>query len=363
MDIAYQRLHTQHLLGPRLQRPQDVVQWLTAVQSQDYPGAKWGLAQRLDGWTDSDIDRAFDEGAFLRTHVLRPTWHFVLPEDIRWLLALTAPRIKRTMASYDPGLELDEPTYARTNKVLEKAFRESKNLTRTQLGQALNAAGIRGDTRRLAHIVMRAELDALLCSGPLRGKQHTYALLADRAPNARSLPRDEALAELTRRYFASHGPALLQDFAWWSGLTVADAKTGIEMNKPHLEHETIDGKTYWFAPTKRSRPPSPPKGPAAHLLPNYDEYLIAYKDRSAFFHPALLGGETTFFGEVLRRHILVIDGRVVGGWHSTESRGEVALHVRFLAPLTGAQRSALDEAAQYYGRFVGKTIILREQGA
>lgn len=355
MNIAHQRLRTQHLLGPRLERPPDVVQWLTAVQSQDYPGAKWALAQRANGLTDTDIDRAFNEGAFLRTHVLRPTWHFVMPEDIRWMLDLTAPRIKRTMASYDPGLDLDEETYSHANSVIASAFRDRKHLTRTELGHALNAAGIRGDTRRLAHIVMRAELDAIICSGPLRGKQQTYALLAERAPIARTLPRDEALAELSRRYFTSHGPALPQDFAWWSGLTIADAKTGLEMNKRHLEHETIDGKTYWFAPSAH---PDLPRHPTAHLLPNYDEYLIAYRDRSAFFYPSRLRGAPALFSEILRRHILVIDGQVVGGWHATEKKGELTIHTRFLVPPTKARRTAVAMAAENYGRFLGRSVTL-----
>ena len=357
MDIAHQRLHNQHLLGRRLQRPQDVVQWLTAVQAQDYPGAKWALAQRTNGVTDADIDAAFSAGAFLRTHVMRPTWHFVMPDDIRWMLALTAPRIKRTMASYDPALDLDEATYARTNKVLEKALRNGEHLTRTELGQALNAAGISGDTRRLAHIVMRAELEAIICSGALRGKQQTYALLADRAPTARTLARDEALAELIRRYFTSHGPALPQDFAWWSGLTVADANAGIEMTRRDLTSETVNGKTYWFSRDRSA--PSPRTGTTAHLLPNYDEYLIAYRDRSAFFHPSNLGRDAKFLSGVLSRHLIVVDGQVIGGWHSTTKRDEVIVDGTLLVQPSKAQQSALTSAALDYGRFLGKAVSSR----
>jgi hypothetical protein len=354
MNIARQRLRTQHLLGPRLERPQDVVHWLTAVQAQDYPGAKWGLAQRLDGATDADIDRAFAEGAFLRTHVLRPTWHFVMPEDIRWMLELTAPRIKRTMASYDPGLELDEATYAKSNAIIEKEMRHGEHLTRSELGVALKDGGISGDLRRIAHIVMRAELEAIICSGAPRGKQQTYALLADRARNARTLPRDEALAELTRRYFIGHGPALPQDFAWWSGLTVADATAGLAMVKGDLQSEIIDGKTYWLSPTQV---PANTGGVTAHLLPNYDEYLIAYRDRAALFYPGGLRAEAKFLSGVLSRHILVLDGHVIGGWYATNSRDQVTIEGTLLVQLNKRQQAALAEAVQAYGRFLGRKVI------
>jgi hypothetical protein len=277
----------------------------------------------------------------------------VMPEDIRWMLALTAPRIKRTMASYDPALELDEATYARTNKVLEKTFSNGEHLTRTELGLALNAAGIGGDTRRVAHIVMRAELEAIVCSGALRGKQHTYALLTERAPNARTLDRDEALAELTRRYFTSHGPALARDFAWWSGLTVADARSGIQMAKSDLASETVDGKTYWLAPRQM---PHRETATTAHLLPNYDEYLIAYRDRSAFFHPLNLGRDAKFLSGVLSRHIIVVDGQVIGGWRLTANRDGVAVEGTLLVQPNKAQQSALSAAAKDYGRFLGRTV-------
>ena len=272
------------------------------------------------------------------------------------MLALTAPRIKRTMASYDPGLDLDEAIYARTNKVLEKALRNGEHLTRTELGRALNTAGIGGDTRRLAHIVMRAELEGIICSGALRGKQQTYALVAERAPNARTLARAEALAELTRRYFTSHGPALPQDFAWWCGLTVVDAKTGIEMVKHELTSETIAGKTYWFGAhqTRHHK-----QGTTAHLLPNYDEYLIAYRDRSAFLEPSRLADDAKFLSGVLSRHIAVVDGQVIGGWHSTAKRDEVILGGTLLIRPNKAQQSALEAAVGDYGRFLGKAVTSR----
>src|SRR5205085_10298801 len=269
LDIAHQRLHNQLIARHTFENPSDVVQWLGAVQAQDFAGAKWALGLRIEGATDESIERAFADGTILRTHVMRPTWHFVSPADIRWLLALTAPRVHAASAYYNRKLELDDAVFRCTNAVLANALQGGKQLTRDELASALQQAGIvTEDVQRVTYIVMRAELDGIICSGVRRGKQFTYALLAERAPQARSLDRDEALAELTKRYFTSHGPATIQDFVWWSGLTVADAKAGLAMVTSHLLHETINGQTYWFSP---STPPVQYLSQAAYLLPNYDE--------------------------------------------------------------------------------------------
>ena len=171
---------------------------------------------------------AFDAGRILRTHLLRPTWHFVLPEDIRWLLTATAPRVKARDARRYAQLGLDASTQRRSAKALAAALRGGNQLTRAEAAAVLTAAGIGVDGQRLPYLLMHAELDALICSGPRRGKQHTYVLLEERAPDARDLPRDEALAELARRYFRSHGPATAKDFAGWATLTLAEARAAIE---------------------------------------------------------------------------------------------------------------------------------------
>src|SRR6266852_6469726 len=229
LDVAHRRLHNQHITRRTLETPQALVEWLGAVQAQDFAAAKWALGLRLQGVTDDDIEQAFTDGAILRTHVMRPTWHFVSPADIRWLLALTAPRVHAASAYYSRRLELDEVAFRSTNAVLANALQGGKQLTRDELASALQQAGIITEgEQRVTHIMMRAELDGIICSGARRGKQFTYALLEERAPQARALERDEALAELTRRYFTSHGPATVQDFVWWSGLTTADARVGLE---------------------------------------------------------------------------------------------------------------------------------------
>src|SRR6266487_1491890 len=246
LDIAYKRLHNQLITQQTFEKADDVVRWLCAVQAQDYAAAKWALGLRMQNSTDDMIEQAFTDGTILRTHMMRPTWHFVLPADIRWMLALTAPRVKAAIAYYSRTLGLDDTIFTQSNTLLAKALQGGKQLTRAELVSVLQRAGIATDNlQRIGHIIVRAELEGIICSGARRGKQFTYALLDERAPQARMLDRDEALSELARRYFTSHGPATLQDFVWWSGLTIADAKTGLEMVRSQLMHEVVDSQTYW----------------------------------------------------------------------------------------------------------------------
>ncbi len=248
MLITDQRLHNQHLNPPTRSDPAAVVGWFGAMQAQDYGMALWAVGQRLIGATEASLQRAFDDGAILRTHVLRPTWHFVTPADIRWLLDLTAPRVRQQVAYYDRQLEIDDALLSRAFGIIERALADGHHRTRSELAEALQVGQIdTSDSQRLVHFLMHAELSGLIGSGARRGKQQTYALLAERAPNATKLAREEALAELTRRYFSGHAPATLKDFAWWSGLTVADAKQGIESLAGELASAEIDGATYWSA--------------------------------------------------------------------------------------------------------------------
>lgn len=233
--IGLQRLYQQRLTHAPLATPEEVVEWLGAVQSQEYAGAKWSLALRMENPQEDAIERAYAEGSILRTHVLRPTWHFVPAADIRWMLELTAPRIIAQSAHRSRQLELDAAQYARSNEVIARALQGGRYLTRPELGAALTEAGIpAADGSRLGYIVMHAELEAVICSGPRRGKQMTYALLDERAPHARSMTREEALAELTRRYFTGHGPATVRDFVWWSGLTTFDSDASLGPSGPEV---------------------------------------------------------------------------------------------------------------------------------
>jgi hypothetical protein len=347
--IALQRLAQQRLTQRnRLATPAEVVSWLGAVQAQDYQGAKWALALRMGEASDSAIERAFAEGAILRTHVMRPTWHFVAPPDIRWLLELTASRINGGNARMYRQYELDDGLLARSKEVIASALQGGRCLTRAELAAALAQAGIAATGLRLGLIVHRAETGAVICSGPRRGKQFTYALLDERAPQARRLSRDEALAELTRRYYRSHGPATAHDFAWWSGLTVADARAGIAMAGSALAQEVIEGRDYWLA----AAPLAPEPCEEALLLPTFDEFLVGY----AAFDVTRRGGRP--MGEVSPFDgSLVVGGRVVGSWKRTLQKEAVAVDVTPFAPLTDSEREAVYAAAQRYGEYVGLRAV------
>lgn len=353
LDIIHQRLNNQHLVGPLLEKPEEVVAWLGAVQAQDYAGAKWAVGQRVQGADDAAVERAFNEGAILRTHVMRPTWHFVAPADIRWLLALTAPRVHAVNAYMYRQLELDDELFGRSNRAIAEALGGGHYLTRVELGAVLGQAGIAAAGMRLGYIVHRTELDAIVCSGPRRGKQLTYALLDERAPQAKTLARDEALAELTKRYFTSHGPAMAQDFAWWSGLTMADIRAGLEMVKEALIQETIGDQTYWLAP---DRPFTVAPSPTAYLLPNYDEYLISYRDSRPAFDPKyapLFRSDNAVFS-----HFIVVDGCVVGTWKRTFQKKTVVIRLRSFEPLSEAHTQAIRAAAERYGSFLKMPVSL-----
>ena len=352
LNIAQQRLHNQLISQRKFEKPNDVVKWLGAVQAQDYAAAKWALGLRLQNATEDIIEQAFTAGTILRTHVMRPTWHFVAPADIRWMLALTAPRINALNAYYYRKLELDDAVFTCCNAALTKALQGGKRLTRAELASVLQQAGIAADNLlRATYIIMHAELDGIICSGARRGKQFTYALLDERVPATRTLDRDEALAEFARRYFTSHGPATLQDFVWWSGLTAADAKAGLEMVTSQLMREAIEGQTYWFSV---SMPPVKDLSQTIYLLPNFDEYTVGYTDRSAVFEAS----DATKFdarGNVLN-HVIVLDGRVVGTWKRTIKKDTVIITPHLFTSLNEAETRALVAAANRYGAFLGMHV-------
>jgi len=335
------RLRNQKLSSPTFKQPAEVVRWFGAVQAQDFHGAKWALALRMRDATHAAVEAAFNRGEILRTHLLRPTWHFVTPEDIRWLLQLTAPRVNVRCGPNYRKYELDAGVFKRSHRVLVNALEGGKHLTRSVLKAALNRAGIAADdTVRLAHILIRAELDGVVCSGPRDGKQFTYALLKERVPAASTLTRDEALSELTQRYFASHGPATLSDYVWWSGLTTNDARRGIALVGRDLDKVSIKETVYWTAAS-----PAPAKKTvhAAHLLPAYDEYNVAYKDRQPVIDAA--SGLTT--SDVLGP-VVMVNGSVVGTWKSST---EIAVNSG--RTFSKEEKLAVTKAAQRYADFLG----------
>jgi hypothetical protein len=283
---------------------------------------------------------------------MRPTWHFVAPADIRWLLALTGPRVKKLLSHYSRQWGVDAPVLKRGFTAIYKVLQGGQQLTRTQINAVLRSAGIRLGNLSLGHIIMHAELDALICSGPRRGKQFTYMLLEERVPPVKPLQRDEALAELIRRYFTSHGPAQVQDFTWWSGLTAADTKKGLNLVGSQVARETVDGKEFWFVPGDPAPMPR-----TTYLLPNYDEYTIAYKDRRHFYNAS------DFQSPIARdnvpfAHMIVMNGRIIGTWKRTLAKSAVRVEAKFLHPPSASEQSALNVALERYGEFLGLPVTI-----
>ncbi len=363
-SITQLRLHSQRLDGARFNSPVEVVRWLGAVQAQDYPAAKWAVGQRTRIATDTAVEKYFNDGAILRTHVLRPTWQFVAREDIRWMLALTAPQVKAANAAYYRRLGLDQTVFERAYSTFEKALQggPGSSLTRAELKLRLEQAGVisaADEPLRSLFILINAELDGIICSGALRGKQHTYALLAERAPDAPAKEREESMAELAWRYFISRGPATLKDFAWWSGLSAADARTALALNEPQLVEEMIDGQPYWLEP--KSAHAGALKPPAIHLLPDFDEYVVAYTDRSAIFDPAQVK-QVDARGNLLFNNTLLVDGKVAGTWKRTLKKDAVEVAPNPFSPLSEAQNAALDSEMLRYSQFLGLALVRNGKG-
>ena len=279
---------------------------------------------------------------------MRPTWHFVAPDDLRWLLQLTKPRV-HAMNEFVYRLgDLDPGTRARGERVLERALSGGNALTRAELAERLAKDGIKRSGIALAYIVMHAELEGLVCSGPRRGKQFTYALLDERVPAARPRTREEALLELTRRYFSTRGPATAHDFSWWSGLTVKECRAGIEMAVDALAADERDGVLRWSAATpRRVRGTIPP----VLLLPTYDELGISYKDRSAMPAVARPAQLTT---SSLLPNILVVGGQMAGRWGRTLTTSRLTVDIQPFMSLTARARKDVEAAANAYAKFVGR---------
>jgi hypothetical protein len=353
-DVIRRRLTSQFLTAKGPTTASALVRTLGAVQSQDYAGAKWALGMRTRIETDADIELQLGEGKILRTHVLRPTWHFVAPEDIRWMLALTGPRVKKSMASSNRNLEIDETTIRRSHDAITKALEGDKHLTRAELSDALTRARVKNASgQRLAHLVMAAELDGIVVSGARRAKSSTYALLEERVAAAPGKQKDEALHALATTYFTTRGPATIKDFSWWSGLPMADAKRGLELVRGDLEKRVVNDEDAWFDPRVK-----PKAGACALLLPNYDEYFIGYKDRSAIGkrinHTTPVTGGTANL-----THVVLIDGELVGGWKRLVEKEGIVVAMEFWSELSDAEDAKIDGVVKSLGKFLGIAVERR----
>jgi hypothetical protein len=324
------------------------------VQAQDYLGALWAVGLRTPGATEQTIEQALADKTIVRTWPMRGTIHFVAAGDVRWMLELLAPRVVQRSTGRRAQLGLDETIIAASAKVIASALQGGKQLPRKALYALLEQANIATDSSRGLHILGRLAHDGLLCFGARAGKQPTFALLDEWAPGAQSLPRDEALATLALRYFTSHGPATVPDFMWWSGLTTAEAKAGLAAVAAQLGRASIGGQDYYFG---QDRPHAPARPLDAALLPPFDEFLVAYRDRSAALDPRY-NGLIVPGGNGIFNPVIVIGGRVVGTWKRTFKKDSVVITFSPFTALSDEQTGTITAAAERYGHFVGMTPVM-----
>lgn len=355
INIPLSRLSSQSIATPTFAQPGDVVTWLGALQAQDYSGALWSIGLRMVSATERGVEQALADRTIVRTWPMRGTLHIVAAQDVRWMLALLTPRVIAQSAGRYRQLELDDATFGRSKEVFAKALQGGKQLTREELQQLLEHARIATTGQRGYHILARAAQDGLICFGAPSGKQQTFTLLDEWVAPTPQLARDEALAQLTRRYFTGHGPATLHDLMRWAGITMAEAKVGLAAAAQRLIQATVDGQVYWMA----DEPRSPLRGdPNAHLLPGFDEYILGYGDRSAVLDPAHAqricpGGNGVFSPTI------VIDGKVAGVWKRSFKKGAVVIELAPFRALTPAESQAISAAADRYGQFLGLPVVLR----
>jgi hypothetical protein len=354
-EIAYRRLISQQLEHNNLVTPKEVIAWMGAMQAQDFPMAKWAVGVRLPGSTEAIIETAINQGEILRTHLLRPTWHFVSAEDIRWMLDLTATHIKKAQSSRDRVLELSEEVYSHSNRVIGEALRDGSHLTRDALVTELNKAGIATDQNRAAHLLARAEIEKIICSGAIFHGKPTYASLDKRVPQTKGMLREEALAELARRYFTSRSPATLQDFTWWSGLPVKATFEGLELIRSELIAEDINGTTYWLTADGLTRFQMQP---VVQLLPPFDELIISYTDRSAPIPAELEKHMKQISVRGVFRPIIVCNGQIIGIWKRTVVKENMMLEIQLFPTDNSLPLDLIQKAADQYGRFSGKQSTL-----
>lgn len=326
--------------------PAELVGWLGAVQSQDYPLGTWSIAQRLRT-KRPDVDRAVAEGSILRTHVLRPTWHFVARDDLRWMQMLTSPRTLAAMRHYDRQNGIDAAVIARSTRAIAGAIGRHGHLTRRAIADALSRAGFASSPLLVGQLLMHAELGTVVCSGVPDGRRQTYALVDERAPKASTMTRDDALATLATRYFQSHGPATSRDFQWWSGLAPADSARGIEMLGRGAERTRVGDRTYIVSggtPRLRAKPDT------AHVIQTYDEIVVAYTESRDVVDLRRAAQANSAGVSALLMRGIVCDGQIVARWRPPAGRSS-SIVVEPLRRLTSAERAAVAEGAERFERF------------
>ena len=352
-DIAKHRIGNHQLRDTNFRTAKEIVSSMTAMQAQDFNMSLWAVGMRMQQATEKSVLKAFNDGEILRTHVLRPTWHLVSADDITWMLTLTAPQIKTITHNRDVSLGIEETIYSKTNDLFIKVLEGGNHLTADELKIIFANANIKTDDNWFYHFTMRAELDGIICSGAVKNKKQSYALLSERVTIKKQYTKEEALAALALGYFTSHGPACLKDFVWWSGLSVGNARKGIESVKENFQSVTVDGEMYWFKEidvNKRMNTPS------IQFTPAFDEIIISYRNRKAvLLHE---NQSKAFSSNGIFRPVVIINGHGHGIWKRTIKKDSVVIEPQLFTPLEKSMESLFISSAEEYGTFLGlKTVV------
>jgi len=352
-NISTLRSINQQLNNSKFKTAKEIAGWMGALQAQDYSMSKWAFGIRLQNSTEATINTEINSGSIIRTHLLRPTWHFVSSNDIYWILGLTAPRIKAALKYRDKQLGLTDIILNKCNGILEKSLRDYNHQTRDELISELKYSKIDVEDNRASHVFLRAELDGIICSGKQKEGKPTFAILEEWVPEHKKIYREEALKELALRYFTSHGPATIQDFTWWSGLSISDGKNALNFNKGYLTSKVIFNQTYWMANTNLE-----PKPDFSEIcfLPAYDEFLISYRDRTASLlltdNKKVISNNGIFYPTLLQ------NGQVIGSWKRNIRNNRILLTKNLFNPGTPDQDNIFLRSIIRYSNFIGKTIEL-----
>jgi hypothetical protein len=353
-NIPILRTLSQQISTPVITSATEVAGRMAALQAQDYGMSKWALGIRIPGSTEKMIDDEIDSGKIIRMHLLRPTWHFAASADVRWLLALSAAHIKSALKYRDSQLGLDERTFTRCNGIIENALGRGEHLSREELIRELERSGILIEENRASHILVRAEMEGIICSGKQKNGRPAFALLEERVPPGdKKLSKDEALKELAFRYFSSRGPATIRDFAWWAGLRLSDSSLAVRHNSGLLASETINDRTYWFNDAIRGPGHLPAK---VHMLPSYDEFLISYADRSASL--AMVDNKKAISSNGVFYPVILTNGQVTGTWKRIAGKDAVIISCNFFSNASRGSGNAFAKAVNRYSEFLGKKIRL-----
>jgi len=341
--ITNVRMLSQQLSNQQFEDPKQLVQWMGAMQAQDYTMSKWAIGIRLKQGSVQNVESALESGDILRTHIMRPTWHYVAADDIRWMLALSGERVKKAYDSYAKRLEVTESTHTKCGKLLEKILEGNNHLTKQEIGEEFSRAGLFHDITHAHYFINRAEALGVVCSGVDKNKKVTYALLEERVAPVNALYKEEALALLATRYFRSHSPASLQDFIWWSGLTTTEARQAIRLIEPELIKERFGTEEIFIHSSWHE---SKPVDDIVQFLPPYDEYLISYKDRTAVLNPTYNARAFNNFG--IFYPVIMYNGKIVGNWKKVTKKGEIAIETSFFEKKAKINKALIKEAEKKY---------------